>query len=378
MSLTVDTIDDIRDFTALKPHWNALLRVSAADCPFLTWEWLHTWWMHLNGSARLQLFAVREGEQLVAIAPFLLARDRLGLFPQLEFLGTGFAGSDYLDVIVRRGRERESLQAIARLAASKRLSFHLDHLPPASIASGLADVLRDAGWTSRATTAGICPFFRLTEQSFESYLGTLGASHRANFRRRYRALHRLPARFVQAECEEERRHILQTLITLHNRRWEKRGGSTAFATPALRTFHDEFTRQALEAGWLRLFVLRIGDRSAAAMYCLAYNDRFYFYQGAFDEHFSQYSVGLVMMGLSIRTAIQEGALEFDMLYGDETYKSLWASEARALGRLDLFPGHFRGRIHQQTVDAERTMRMFARRILRRRGPCNPHVAGAVS
>jgi CelD/BcsL family acetyltransferase involved in cellulose biosynthesis len=379
MPLTVDTIDNARDFAALQPEWNPLLAASAADCPFLTWEWLHAWWMHLNGSARLQLFVVRDAEEVVAIAPFLIVRHRLGLFQQLEFLGTGFAGSDYLDVIARRGREQESLDAIAQHAETRRLAFHLDHLPPHSVAARLTDALESCGWAFREAKTGICPFFTLAGHSFDSYLATLGPSHRANFRRRDRALQRaFTVQFAHARNEQERREILDTLVALHNRRWERRGGSTAFSTGDLRSFHDDFTRRALAAGWLRLYALRLGDRIAAAIYGFAYNHRFYFYQGAFDEQFAPYSIGLVMMGLTIRAAIDEGACEFDMLYGDETYKSLWARESRPLVRLDLFPGHLGGRLHKQTVDAERTLRTFARRILRRKAPCPSHAAGAVA
>ena len=39
------------------------------------------------------------------------------------------------------------------------------------------------------------------------------------------------------------------------------------------------------------------------------------------------------MGMTIRAAIDDGAAEFDMLYGHEPYKNLWARARAALGRL---------------------------------------------
>ena len=35
-ALTIECIDSSWGFTALRPEWNALLRDSASDCPFLT------------------------------------------------------------------------------------------------------------------------------------------------------------------------------------------------------------------------------------------------------------------------------------------------------------------------------------------------------
>lgn len=379
--MRLELIDDLQRFAALRPEWRELLSASRADCPFLTWEWLHAWWTHLRETRRLRLLAVWDGDELLALAPLAVSRARLPWLPTLEFLGTGYAGSDYLDLIARRDCEAESVEAIARFLASQKLALHLDHLPPASLASGLVEHLTTDRWRLRQATAGVCPFVRLAGQSWDSYLGTLGPAHRANVRRRLRALERqFDVRIHQAASEDERRETLSTLMALHNRRWSRRGGSTAFPTPALRAFHDDVTRSALERGWLRLFVLRLDDTPAAAMYCFAYSGRYYFYQAAFDERFRQYSAGLVMLALTIRAAIDEGALEFDLLYGTEPYKALWARDQRLLGRIDLFPAHLGGRIHQRTVEANRAMRALARRILSRRLACDTSVTrtGAAS
>ena len=105
--LRVECIDDLWGFTSLRSEWTELLGASAADNPFLTWEWLHAWWKHLHGGRTLQILTVRsEVYRLVGVAPLCVSRGRLPGLSQLEFLGTGWAGSDYLDLIARRGYER--------------------------------------------------------------------------------------------------------------------------------------------------------------------------------------------------------------------------------------------------------------------------------
>jgi CelD/BcsL family acetyltransferase involved in cellulose biosynthesis len=155
---------------------------------------------------------------------------------------------------------------------------------------------------------------------------------------------------------------MAALVTFHDRRYVGRGGSTTFITPALRAFHDEVTRRALDRGWLRMFVLRVNDTLAAVMYGFMYNRRFYFYQHGFDDRYQQHSIGLVVMGLSVRAAIDEGADEFDMLWGVEPYKWLWARETRELRKVQLFPAHIGGRIHRSASGARRTLGTFARRV----------------
>ena len=359
----VDVIDDFVRFTELAPQWNELLQDSAADCPFLTAEWLCAWWKHLSSKGRLRLVTVRDGSRLIAIAPLMVTGGLLGMFSRLEFLGTGHAGSDYLDLVVRRGYEREGMQVLAHTLKAQKRALRLNHVTVSSLAAQMAGGLAEDGWTSRRTQVATCPFIPLVGQTWDSYLASLGASHRANFRRRLRALtQRFEVRFELAASEGARQEAVAALIQFHEQRFGT-GGSTAFLTPALRAFHGEATAQALQRGWLRLYVLRLDGVPAAVMYGFGYNQRFYFYQHGFDSRYEQFSAGLVLMGMTIQAAIGEGAVEFDMLYGTEGYKGLWAREERPLLQLQLFPPHMAGVLHRRTAEAERTMRAVARRIL---------------
>jgi CelD/BcsL family acetyltransferase involved in cellulose biosynthesis len=359
----VDVIDDFGRFTELAPQWNELLQDSAADCPFLTAEWLGAWWKHLSSNGRLRLVTVRDGSRLIAIAPLMVTGGPLGMFSRLEFLGTGHAGSDYLDLIVRRGHEREGMPALIHAIKAQKCALRMNHVTASSLAAQLAEGLVEDGWTSRRTQVATCPFIPLAGHTWDSYLASLGNSHRANFRRRLRALRqRFDLRFEPASSEGDRQEAVAALIRFHEQRFGA-GGSTAFLTPALRAFHGEATGRALQRGWLRLYVLRLDGVPAAVMYGFAYNQRFYFYQHGFDSRYEQFSAGLVLMGMTIQAALDEGAVEFDMLYGTERYKWLWAREERPLAQLQLFPPHMAGVLHRRTVEAERTMRAVARRIL---------------
>src|SRR5712692_9292662 len=103
----VERIDDAAAFEQLREEWTALLSTGQSDCLLLTWEWLFTWWTHLGAGRRLAILTVRTGGELIALAPLASGSRGLGRLlsvRSLEFLGTGSVGSDYLDLIVRRGR----------------------------------------------------------------------------------------------------------------------------------------------------------------------------------------------------------------------------------------------------------------------------------
>jgi CelD/BcsL family acetyltransferase involved in cellulose biosynthesis/dTDP-4-amino-4,6-dideoxygalactose transaminase len=350
----VDRIEDAEAFARLRAEWNELLGASDANTPFLTWEWLHAWWHHLQAAAALRILCVRTAGRLIAIAPLAVRRAPPAWLPAYEFLGTGDAGSDYLDVIVRRGCERAALDALAGALDADGLALRLDHVPPTSASAVLADQLVGAGWHSLRLPGGRCPVIRLTGHTWDSYLATLGPAHRANVRRRVRAAERVfRLRFERVSTHEERRDALGALVAFHERRFGARGGSTAFHTPALCAFHEAATRCALDRGSLRMYVLRLDDAPAAVMYGLSDEGRFSFYQHGFDDRYERQSIGLVLMAYSIRAALEEGAHTFDMLWGTEPYKWLWTREANQLQQIHLFPGHLGGLIQHGAVIARR-------------------------
>jgi CelD/BcsL family acetyltransferase involved in cellulose biosynthesis len=359
----IQRIQDLSGFAALRPHWDGLLAASGVNNPFLTFEWLHAWWTNLRGDATLQTIAVWSDDELIAVAP-LMSRRSPGWFTRLEFLGTGHAGSDYLDLIVRRSHESEALDSLAHSIASKRQALRLEHVPETSLAAHVTRCLQSRGWTTSIVPNGICPVIDLAGHTWDSYLAARGRAHRANVRRRLRALGEpLDGAFEQVTTDAQRHEALSALFAFHEWRFRTQGGSTAFLTPALRAFHEDATRQALERGWLRMYVLRLNGAPAAVMYGFAYNGQFYFYQHGFDARYRNQSIGLVLMALTIRAAFDEGLHTFDMLWGAEPYKWLWATDERRLNQIRAFPAHVGGWLHHGVVAARRRLAPLTRHLL---------------
>jgi CelD/BcsL family acetyltransferase involved in cellulose biosynthesis len=128
MAMMVERIEDTAGFEKLREEWTDLLNASTSNCLFLTWEWLYTWWKHLSEGRTLLLVTVRCGRELIAIAPLTLRPHgpiRLFPFRSLEFLGSGIIGSDYLDFIVRVGKEQDACQVLADYLRHGKLMLEL-------------------------------------------------------------------------------------------------------------------------------------------------------------------------------------------------------------------------------------------------------------
>ncbi len=365
--LTVRKIDSSTEFEKLRAPWSALLEASAADSFFHTWEWLYTWWKRLAGSRELFLLAVLADGDLVGLAPLAARPRRLGGFSgrTLEFLGAGAAGADYLDVILHRGFEDEAIAKLAQYLGERKLLLELGQLGESAAAWRLGRALRnDRGYRAFRMKTEVCPYIDLTGHTWNSYLAALGPSHRANFARRLKQLAKaFDVRFESVRQEGRRAEALAALIELHHHRWRGRGASEAFSSGAMTAFHGELSRLALERDWLRLFLLRLNDRPAAGLYGFYRNRRFYFFQSGLDPEYSRYSVGLVTMGLAIKSALEEGAEEYDLLHGNEAYKFLWARRERGIYKLELYPPGIAGLVQGQISHAGRVVRNLGRTIL---------------
>ena len=361
--MQVQHVNNTVDLDRLRDEWDGLLEASAANNIFLTWEWVRTWWKYLAERRQLQVVALRQGGELIAIAPLGVRRASLRSmlpFRSVDFLGSGTAGSDYLDVIVRRGREEEAADALAH-AVDPSLMLELNRLRSDAMAFHIAGRLQRSGWVGQVEENGVCPFIDLRGHSWTSYFASLSGEHRYNVRRKLSALgSNFEMVFERVEDPLQCAPSVHLLIELHQQRWREHGRSDAFHTQEHVEFHEEFAMHALRRGWLRLYVLRLDGRPVSAIYAFRYGPRFCFYQSGFDPQYARYSVGVASMALSIKSAIEEGAQEYDFLHGDEPYKFHWAKESRKLARIRLFPPGRRGWCYQTMLDARHRARDWFR------------------
>jgi CelD/BcsL family acetyltransferase involved in cellulose biosynthesis len=346
-TLSTHIITESAEFQELRQEWTDLLHNSSCDCLFMTWEWMFTWWQHVGHARKLHLITVRQGSLLVAIAPLVMSPasfKRFKPFPTLEFLACGSVGSDYLSFIVRDGHEDAALGELGASLTKNNAMLELARVDATSFTmAAMALELKRSGWRPMQLTTNYSPFINLRGHSWDSYGETIAYSHRRDLRKKDATLlKQFAVRFEQVASEAERVDAMERFITLHLARWSPEGGSSALDEPALRKFHQDFSKIALERGWLRVYTMWLNDEPGAVIYSFKYGGVFYYYQTSFNKEFGKFGCGLLSLSRVIQAAIAEGAIEFDFLHDDEPYKYLWAREERELIRLDLFPPRYQG------------------------------------
>jgi CelD/BcsL family acetyltransferase involved in cellulose biosynthesis len=327
--VAVSEVTDADALSAPEADWAELLSRAADPTPFQSFEWQATWWRH-HGRGRLWVLVARDNDVVLGLMPLHISRYRATPLRQVRFLGAPL--SDFQEILAARGHETAVRDAfVAHLAAQGRrwdLCDFADQRKGTSLTVGeMPSGLRPLLLHHR-----VCPFIPL-DGDWETFSRRLSKNTRSNLGRRRRQV----AKQFRAEYDlataETLPAAMDELFRLHNARWRRRGVAGAFAGARMQAFHREVAQKFLQRGWLRLHRLRLDGETRAAFYCFQLGARVYYYLSGFDLAFRKYSIGNVTMAQAIERAMADGAREFDLLRGDETYKFAWNAEERETLRL---------------------------------------------
>lgn len=348
------------DLGSMRNEWTALLARCGATLPFLSWAWVSAWLDTLGASADLEVLTARDATdgRLVGIAPFVVERrHRAGISHHvLRFLGSGAAAPDHLDLVVEDGRHDIAIALWSALEAERRWDL-VDF--DGALAGGLVEDLALRRSTDLARHTALIPYRRLPlAGEWEDVEAQFGRNHRTNIRRYARKMDQEAGAPVSVRLVAEPDDVVDTmerLGELHQQVRIAQGDEGAFATPQLRRFHTTVAVRLAEAGRLRLHRLDVGGEMAAAICCFRQADTVAFYTTGYDERWGRFGPGRRIMAEAIRSALEEGATEFDFLRGDEPYKRSWGARVHHDLRITR-PTTRRGRILWVGRSARRILR----------------------
>jgi CelD/BcsL family acetyltransferase involved in cellulose biosynthesis len=336
---TVDAVDRVElatetgEVTALAAEWRAL--AERRGNPFLTPEWFLAWLRHFGQGWQPHVAVARSPRGTIR-----------GLLPLVSSRSNGRyelrvcpIGDRFHPVADARDEEAVATALAPVIAPDPGLRSLL-----------LENVDAEGGWwraMAKASPAPLAtvergeatlPFVDLAGISWDEYLADRSRQFRSQLGRKLRSLRKEhEVRFRRTRRLEEVPGDLLTLFSLHDARWAERPGSSAFADAEVRTFHLEFASIAFERGWLRLYVMEVDEAPIAALYGWLIGGRWSYYQAGFDPAWSRHSPGFLLLAETIREAIEDGASEYDMLRGDESFKRRFATSSRLVRTILLAP-----------------------------------------
>jgi CelD/BcsL family acetyltransferase involved in cellulose biosynthesis len=375
--LTIEKITSREGFERLAPEWNTLLETSAANTLTLTYEWLSTWWEVFGEQRELYILAVRDCRELIGIAPLLKRTvQHYGLLPfrRLELLASGEDEADeicseYLDFILKEGREAEALEKIFEHLGEGEDEWDeilLTDMAGESVNVPILKRLCDDKGTRCQVVKDQHSIYLPLPDTWEGLLETLSRDFRRKILRDRRILDESGGQMRIIDRAEEFENNFETLIRLHQMRWTARGEPGVFSSEKFTRFHRSLAPRLLEKGWISLFTLSIHGEPICALYDFIYNKKMYYYQSGLDaENKLLNSAGLLLRSFAIEKAIEAGLTECDFLKGDiNSYKSRWRGQTRSIIQLRLSRQHSKEAIYTTTTRFIDGLRQIKRALKR--------------
>ncbi len=329
----ITNTDDLKQLTSV---WNHLLSESFSDTIFLTWEWVFNWWWNYGHGKELRVLVLKDkNEDIIAIAPLYARRKKIlkgFLINEVRFLGTGEDVSpDYLDFIIKKGREEEAIKAFMDHLSGKDgwdILNLTDMLSTSISAEILEKIIPKNGLKIVKHECATCPYIQLSS-SWEDYIESLSKNTRYNVKRRMRNLEKnFKVRYFIWENIEKLEYAMERLAFLHNKRWEEKGSRHSFSSKEYNAFHKTVARDFALKGWLNLSCLELNGEIVGMLYDYRYKTKLFYYQGGFDPALYKHSLGLVLRAYVIQKAIEDGIEEIDLLKGGYDHKYHWTESDR--------------------------------------------------
>lgn len=361
-SLTVQVIQRLDDWEALRPEWEELAAISPQISPPLQFDWLRTWWDCYAAPAntnRLQLITFRDSARLVGVAPLYASLRPAGpiTIRTLQFLSTGEPEADetcpdYLNILCRPGSEADCARAFWNTVHTLPWDqLELVDLPTLSPLLAVDVLPAEMQLTSRAD----CPQCDLSA-GFEQYLTTLSSNQRQTARRLIRKADQERAKLQVADPTQADEFFAE-LVRLHQGRWEDDGKPGVFASASFTDFHRRMLARWLPTGQAVLARLRLQGETLAVLYGFRCGGKYEFYQSGVRQHPALPSPGIVAHLLLMQQLAGEGVTVYDFLKGASTYKQRLATGQQPLASLECWRNTLPGLAYQ--------FARFTRRFLRR-------------
>jgi len=282
------------------------------NSPFVLPSWLKVWWQELGSGAELHLGVVRQGENVIGIAPLLVREGK-----------TSFIGSadvcDYLDFVIASGRERDFFGVLLSDLREKGIR-HLDLRPvrpDSTVLTNLVPIAQNRGYEVLCHPADVSLELDLPS-TWDEYLAILATKQRHEVRRKLRRLSE--AGKVEHRCVEVSREVGDYLDIFLKLFSLSRDEKASFMNPKMESFFRSLAKAMAEIGLLRLGIIQLDKVPAAMTMGFDYNDSHYLYNSAYDPQFNYLSVGLLCKVLCLKESIEKGRKKWDFLKGGEPYK----------------------------------------------------------
>ncbi|MCO5734682.1 GNAT family N-acetyltransferase [Rhizobium sp. SSA_523] len=311
--MRLEIIDSVARLHAIGEAWSRLAQ--RTPYPMLQHRWMLSAAEAYEGQVHLQVFALWDGESLVALAP--LARFHRGPAAHLQCLARDVGEPDaflYAD--------RAALDALVLAILRQGLALKLSHLSRDGSEYAAVKALGRGALSIERSGSGHAALLPATQAQLDE---GLSKSARTMLRRKQRRAEKFGSvQFLMETLQDDNRAaFLQDLVQVEASGWKGRNKTSLSHNEGQRRFFDLYLGRMAPSGALRGDRMLIDGRTVAIRLGLRSGGRLYELKIGFDEAFEACSPGILLTHETLKASIAEGLTVHEFLGVGENWQRHW-------------------------------------------------------
>jgi CelD/BcsL family acetyltransferase involved in cellulose biosynthesis len=375
MNPLLNTIDveivrgNVHAIEQLAPEWDELARHAVNDFPYYHAGWMRSYLTAFEPSAETCLVCIRTGGRLDALLPLVQERGSVKGIPVKKLRLPANVHTVRSDVLMRDTANAAEIINKIWTAFEKQLQWDVFEARDVPDGSVLLSILDHATVKQSRVPGQKSPYFLLPEVcQDECWLADLKPSFRKDLRRTSKQLSEL-GNVTLTRVETADINALERFYKLEGSGWKGSSGSSIISDVGTKAFYDNLASEGQKSGGLSLYLLELDGRLIAGHFGITHRGRYSSLKWAYDEEFSRYSPGHLIISEICRDLSKRDVREIDLLGNWSEAKAKWARETRQHWFVRAFNSTIAG-----TLAAQMELRIapVAKRLIRGR-PANPTI-----
>ncbi len=359
----VEVIEQLAD------EWRALCSEGPCDQPFFRPEFIAAYVKAFAAHKTLLVLTARSAGRLRAVLPLIAERTWLHGMPVRKLRSASNVHCARFDLIHGRSDGAAATQAIWQTLRQRR---DWDVIELTEIAEGSACETLLERAVADHYPVGVWelppgPYLpldvtgRSLPQREAITLAAVSPKSLSSLRRKRRRLEeRGPLRFFS--LDKAAPEDLERFYALERAGWKGQQGTAIACDANVRQFYDGVAQATAQSGGFALYLLECDGKAIAMQYCVLDKQRCYLLKPTYDESFSAYSPGQLLVHEVLRDVLTRGLCEYDFMSPQSEWKSHWSKAARTQSHGYIFRCGLLGRaLHAWKFRLLKTARQIKRR-----------------
>jgi len=313
--IKLERIRTIEEFKKYKENWDQILTSNQNTNPFIEFDWIVHWWLHLGKDKNIEILAVENNDKWIGFFPFQFTNKWNSNL--VEFVAKDEA--DYMDVIVYDHDKKAAIPFILNylITSIPNVVFNLHGLLSSSkTTTNIMAYLKSREYPTTIFSS-VAPYVHLELIDLNEYMKPRKKLHGLN--RREKRI-QLIGELTTASVDPSE---MDTVFKLHDKHWKQKLDTSKFKNQAYKKFYQSLLSVRERPMEVKVDALFLNEQMIAFTYGFMCRGRYVSFIIGHDDDYNLYSPGRLLMTKLIEKSKKPGIKFFDMNVGDEPYKLDW-------------------------------------------------------